>query len=255
MDDEQTIETQDQPSEAGEAAPARRVRWMGLLAKWHIWLAWLTGIPILMWTVTGLVMVSRPIEEVRGTDRLIDLPEQALPRDITIAVQLPPSIEKPVRSVGTRMERGELVTRITYTDGSSERLREDGTSMAPLSELEARLIVAERVSGGDQVASTRRFTAEGAPFDFRRPIPTWQVVLEDGTHVYVGTESGEIEAVRTEWWRTFDFMWGLHIMDLQTREDTSHPILILFAGLGVLGSLLGCTLMFRRRKARVQSGA
>ena len=57
--------------------------------------------------------------------------------------------------------------------------------------------------------------------------------------------------MRTRWWRGFDFMWGLHIMDLQTREDTSHPILILFAFLGVVGALLGCILMFRRRKARV----
>ena len=45
-------------------------------------------------------------------------------------------------------------------------------------------------------------------------------------------------------------MWGLHIMDLQTREDTSHPTLIVFALLGTLGSLLGIVLLFRRRKAR-----
>jgi hypothetical protein len=48
-------------------------------------------------------------------------------------------------------------------------------------------------------------------------------------------------------------MWGLHIMDLQEREDTSHPILIIFAALGVVGSLLGCILMFRRRKARARA--
>ena len=81
-------------------------------------------------------------------------------------------------------------------------------------------------------------------------MPVWQVALEDGTHIYVGTETGRIEAVRTKWWRTFDFMWGLHIMDLQTREDTHHPILILFAILAVIGSLLGCILLFRRRKPR-----
>ena len=125
--------------------------------------------------------------------------------------------------------------------------------MEPLSELEARLIVAENVSGGDKVVSTRRFTAEGAPFDFRRPIPTWQVVLEGGTNVYVGTETGRVEAVRTRWWRVFDFMWGLHIMDPQTREDTSHPVLIFFAAISLLFALLGTVLMFRRRKARVTS--
>jgi len=57
--------------------------------------------------------------------------------------------------------------------------------------------------------------------------------------------------VRTRWWRAFDIAWGLHIMDLQTREDISHPILILFAILSVIGAMFGCILMFRRRKARM----
>jgi uncharacterized iron-regulated membrane protein len=39
---------------------------MQRFARWHIWLGWLVGFPILMWTVTGLVMVAKPIEEVRG---------------------------------------------------------------------------------------------------------------------------------------------------------------------------------------------
>ena len=41
-------------------------------------------------------------------------------------------------------------------------------------------------------------------------------------------------------------------MDLQTREDTSHPVLIIFAALAVIGALLGTILMFRRRKARIK---
>ena len=43
-------------------------------------------------------------------------------------------------------------------------------------------------------------------------------------------------------------LWGLHIMDLQTREDTHHPILIFFAIIASIGAFLGCMLMFRRRK-------
>jgi hypothetical protein len=39
-------------------------------------------------------------------------------------------------------------------------------------------------------------------------------------------------------------------MDLSEREDTSHPVLILFAALSLVGALIGCVLMFRRRKAR-----
>ncbi len=227
-----------------------RFRAMQRFAKWHIWLGWLVGFPILMWIVTGLVMVVKPIEEVRGTTLLREVTETPLPSETNIAVSLP-ATEKPVLSVTTLIERGETVTRIAYLDGTTERFRADGSAMAPLSEIEARMIVAERVVGGDKLVSSARFDADQVPFDFRQPKPVWQVALADGTHVYVGTDSGAIEAVRTRWWRVFDFMWGLHIMDLQTREDTSHPILILFAALSMIGATLGCVLMFRRRKAKV----
>ena len=226
-------------------------RMMRLFARWHIWLGWLVGVPLLMWTVTGLVMVSKPIEEVRGEHLRIPIADQPLPRDTNIAVSLPSDSTKPVRSVATQMENGEAVTRISYMDGTSDRFRADGSKMSPLSEIEARMIVQERVVGGADVVSSSRFAATQVPFDFRRDMPVWQVVLADGTHVYVGTETGQIEAIRTRWWRLFDVMWGLHIMDLETRHDTHHPILIFFASLSLLGVLLGCVLMFRRRRARV----
>ncbi len=227
-------------------------RMMQLFAKWHIWLGWLVGVPVLMWTVTGLVMVLTPIEEVRGNHLRLGDWERALPSDTNISVSLPSDSTEPVRSVTTQVELGETVTRITFMDGTTERYRPDGRKMAPLSEVEARLIVAEQVKGGDAVASTARYEADNVPFDFRRPLDVWQVTLADQTNVYVGIDSGRIEAVRTEWWRTFDLMFGLHIMDLETREDTSHPILIIFAILAIFGALLGCILMFRRRKARVK---
>ena len=228
-------------------------RAMQSLAKWHVWLGWLVGVPILMWTVTGLVMVAKPIEEVRGTHLRKQVPETALPADTQIAVSLPAANTRPVRSVTTQVERGETITRIAYMDGTSARYRADGSALGPLSELEARLIAADGVIGGDDVISTTQYAAADVPFDFRRPLPVWQVALADGTHVYIGTETGQIEAVRTRWWRLFDFMWGLHIMDLQTREDTHHPVLVFFAALAAIGTLFGCILMFRRRRARTSA--
>ena len=50
------------------------------LARWHIWLGWLVGVPLLLWTLSGLVMVARPIEEVRGTSLRL---EQRLATDAT----------------------------------------------------------------------------------------------------------------------------------------------------------------------------
>ena len=106
---------------------------------------------------------------------------------------------------------------------------------------------------GDAVEAVTFYNADEVPFDFRRAVPVWRVALEDGTYIYVGRDTGASEAVRTRWWRWFDFAWGLHIMDLSEREDNSHAILISFAALSLLGALFGCVLMFRRRKARIQA--
>jgi uncharacterized iron-regulated membrane protein len=41
-------------------------QWMQKFARWHIWVGWAVALPLLMWTITGLVMVARPLGEVRG---------------------------------------------------------------------------------------------------------------------------------------------------------------------------------------------
>ncbi len=226
-------------------------RWMTRFARWHIWLGWLVGVPIVMWMVTGLVMVARPIDAVRGNHLRIDQAEQALPLANPAPVLNEIDVPRTVREIRTFMQRGRPVTLVTRLDGSTARFNAlDGVMIEPLDEQEARELVAKTIKGGNMIAAMRLFAADKVPFDFRRPIDVWQAELADGTRIYVGQYTGEIEAVRTRWWRLFDFMWGLHIMDLEAREDTSHPILILFAALGLTGSLLGTILMFRRRKAR-----
>jgi hypothetical protein len=216
------------------------------LAKWHIWLGWLVGVPIAMWLATGLFMVSRPIEEVRGehlkrevTAEALVIPGSALAADDTNLAEM-----------RVTMQGGRAVAILTGLDGATRRVDfASGKALPPLDATAARALVADRITGGDKVRSVTLFSAENAPFDFRRPVAAWQVALEDGTNVYVGRDTGQIEAVRTRWWRWFDFAWGLHIMDLSERDDTSHAILIIFAALSLTGAMIGCVLMFRRRRA------
>jgi hypothetical protein len=226
---------------------------MSRFARWHIWLGWVVGVPIVMWLATGLFMVSKPIEEVRGNHLRVEQAESAtaLPpgNPAPIAFQLENA--PPVESFETRMQRGNPVTFVHYSDGTTERFdARDGSVIAALSESDARSIAATEIVGGADAKSATFFDRDDVPFDFRRPMPVWQVALGDGTHVYIGSDTGRIEAIRTKWWRVFDFMWGLHIMDLRFREDTSHPILIIFAALALVGATLGSILMFRRRRSR-----
>ncbi len=228
-------------------------RAMRLLARWHIWLGWLTGVPLLLWCVSGLVMVARPIEEVRGTTLRRDAAPQALPAGTTLAIPLPAASRGRVTGAATKVEDGRIVTRLTFADGGVWRIGADGRALGAFTEGEARRLVAREIAGGGRVSAVTLFDAAHPPPDFRRPMAAWQITLADGTHVYVGRDSGAIEAVRTPWWRVYDFFWGLHIMDLQTREDTHHPTLILFAALALGGSAMGTVLLFRRRKTRARA--
>ena len=227
-----------------------KINLMQTFAKWHIWLGWLVGVPIVMWLATGLFMVIKPIEEVRGNHLRKDVSDQAL----VIEGSALADADAQLKDMRLTMQDGRPVAILTTLDGITTRVDyETGEAITPLDAAAARTLVEQRIEGGDKVSKVTFFPADRVPFDFRRPSPVWQVALEDGTNVYVGRDSGEIEAVRTRWWRWFDFAWGLHIMDISEREDTSHPILILFAALGLTGAVIGCVLMFRRRKARVKA--
>ncbi|MEO1048313.1 MAG: hypothetical protein AAFW59_08285 [Pseudomonadota bacterium] len=224
---------------------------MQLLAKWHIRLGWLVGVPIVMWLASGLFMTIKPLPEVRGEHLRIEAEEaQALVIEGS-ALATPEAHLKEMRMV---MQNGRAVALLTSLDGVTRRVDVASGAVIPaLDASVARDLVATRILGGDRVQSVTFYEADEVPFDFRRPLPIWRVALQDGTYVYVGRDTGRIEAVRTHWWRWFDFAWGLHIMDLSEREDNSHPILIGFAALSLIGALIGCALMFRRRKAKVRA--
>ena len=220
---------------------------MQRFARWHIWIGWAAALPLLVWTISGLIMTLRPIEEVRGTTLKIE----QTPRTVTVALN--------GAAQGTLLREGRILNQhgrsvliATYEDGSVGRIElahEGSHALPPVDEAEARRAVAEGIVGGKSPVSARLFDAAHSPADFRKPIAVWQVTLADGTHVYVGQGSGEIEAVRTRWWRFYDFFWGLHIMDPVEREDTSHPLLWLFSVVALGSSLLGTVLLFRRRRA------
>ncbi|WP_234026396.1 PepSY domain-containing protein [Qipengyuania thermophila] len=224
---------------------------MRRLARWHIWLGWLVAVPLLLWTLSGLVMVSRPIEEVRGEHLRAEGRSEILPagEPLTLVV---PAAAGPVAEATVRVQHGQTVVLLRPPHGPAQRYRLDGAPLPGIDEAAARAIAAQGIRGGREIVSARLFPADSAPLDFRRPMPAWQVRFSDGTRVYVGEQTGAIEAIRTRFWRVFDIMWGLHIMDLRGREATHHPVLIVFAALAFVAVLVGTALLFRRR-ARSES--
>lgn len=222
---------------------------MQTFARWHIWLGWAVAIPFLLWTISGLFMVVKPIEEVRG-DHL-----RAETRAIDAAALTLPTFYKPVQSVTLTAQPDGPVWIVTEEGGGKYRYSaETGAAVPPVIEEEAKRLAESTYTGEGILEQITYFPAGSAPNDFGRNLAAWQAHYSDGTNLYVSDATGEVLALRTDWWRAYDFMWGLHIMDPQTRDDPHNPLLIGFSILGILTAILGSALLFRRRKAKMKKG-
>jgi hypothetical protein len=112
--------------------------------------------------------------------------------------------------------------------------------------------------GTTLVAIDVEFVDKVAPGDeYRgRALPLYRVVAEDVEatqyNVYLNPYTSEIVAVRSERWRIWDLMWGLHIMDWRTRDDIHNLPMKIFSLLALISGLTGIGLFFSSRR-RVSS--
>jgi hypothetical protein len=224
------------------------------LRRWHVWLGWLVGLPFLFWTVSGLVMVAKPIEEVRG-EHLIAKPK---PMSVTGTLVAPQVEGRQVISVTLKSRADGPRWEIDFVDGES-RLADpaSGRLLPRLGPADASKELMARYQGTAKVAEVSRVNAGSPPLELRRAMNGWRVRMDDDTHFYIDGGSGEVIARRTRWWRFYDFMWGLHIMDLQGREDTSNPWVVSFAVLSLMMVLLAFVLLpmtLRRKNGRNGNG-
>jgi hypothetical protein len=159
-----------------------------------------------------------------------------------------------IQSVKLEQQVSGPVWIVTLADGAQRRAAaRDGAWLGGVGKAEARQVAESSYAGSANLEAMESFTADAAPLDLRKERPSWRARFADGTHVYVDADTGAILALRSGQWRAYDFMWGLHIMDLQTREETSHRILITFGAIAATSTVLGLILLplaSRRRKAK-----
>ncbi|WP_260582181.1 PepSY domain-containing protein [Sphingopyxis sp. PET50] len=226
---------------------ALKTRLRAQLLRIHIWLGWLVGVPLILWTLSGLIMVIKPIDEVRGSDLRSE--PAAIPAALAA---VPPRFDgRPVEKLELAMRKARPVWLIRYAGGDSRAAdAATGALLPPVTAAEARGIADAAQKAPGRAVSVARFAADANPLDLRRDRPAWQVAYADGLHAYVDADTGELLALRTRWWRTYDVFWGLHIMDLQTREDTHHPLLTGFAAVSLVTVILGFAMLFVRQRRR-----
>lgn len=232
------------------------VKWRRWIADIHLWLSLAVGLQVLAWMVSGLFMVSQPIERVRSEHRLAETAHTDLAAHGTLV-----SPDQVLAAVGAPVRRLSLEIvgdRILYAVETAAERRalfdaQTGVQVSPIDEPFARQIV-ERAIAGDQPVARLTLIERDAPIEYRGALPVWRADFEDGDRlsVYVDANTGRIVARRSDLWRVYDFMWSLHIMDYRERENFNHPFLIAVTALALLMTIAGLVLLTIRLPGRLR---
>lgn len=237
--------------------------------KLHRWLGLIMALQIIAWMVSGLYFSIYPITEIRG-EHLTREPQnptveqlEALGASSEIRRLLEQHFGGDWRLSGMKLisVNGQAFWRVEGISGNepfARLIHPDGKGVVPrLGKQEAGrrardwLLEPAEPDSVDWVDST----SEGAEFR-GRALPVWKVAFDqpESLVLYIDPWTGELLARRTDRWRIFDFLWMLHIMDFDTRDDFNHPLLQVSALLGLLIALSGVifwaltTRLFRRRQ-------
>ena len=238
---------------------------VGLWAKIHKWLALLMALQILFWFASGLFFAWFPIERVRSEHAKAAQVAQPVPLDEAAAglarlrgaglasaetVEVRRLLGRPVALVGGRSGRPVLYDLA------------DGRRLSPVPMTLAARIAEADLAGDLRAARVSRVDAETT--EYRGALPAWRVDFDDGANraIYVAADTGQVTARRSTLWRTYDFLWGLHIMDWRGHEDfnswllviaTLLGLVVIVSGIVMLPSRLGFTRWRRRRRARLSA--
>ena len=87
-----------------------------------------------------------------------------------------------------------------------------------------------------------------------RALPLYKIEAlneeDEKINVYLDPYSEKIVAIRSNQWRVWDFMWGIHIMDWNERDNIGNAFLKIFSILALLSALSGIYLFFSSNKKK-----
>ncbi len=238
----------------------KRRNYKHYIRKTHRYLGVFIGIQFVFWTVGGLYFSWTNIKEIRGDhlraehehsinfDRAMAPPQ--LPAEKLLASGVARSIDKirivdvlgsPHYEIGYRTseDKDELAVADAITGAIRSAITAD----------EAIRIATNALRTKQPVKSVVLITIEnvGGHHEYReKPLPAWAVSFEntDGLTVYLSAHTGQIGAFRTGNWRIFDFLWMLHTMDYQERDNINNYLLRGFSALGIVSLFSGFLLFF-----------
>ena len=217
----------------------------------HRWLALVVGIQLLLWTAGGLFFSLNPIAKVRGeTEEPESLPLEFSTPPASPATALTELVrlhsKADIQTVALRPHLGGAIYEIAFLENGEPHWAladvSTGELRAAIDRDEAIAIAKGAYLPESPIADITLVTEATRGSEYReRPVPAFRVTFDDplGTRLYISVERGVVTARRNDRWRLFDFLWMLHIMDYQTRDNFNTFLLQAVSALGLVTVLSG----------------
>jgi uncharacterized iron-regulated membrane protein len=234
--------------------------WHLRIRKTHRYLGLFIGVQFLFWTVGGLYFSWSNLDDIHGdhlkrratgfsASQPLVSPSIALKAlqqmgvDSVLNVTLIEVLNQPLYQLSYQMKHanGHVMMHTQLADAKSGQLR------AELTQAEATALARQRFTGSSSVERVEYLTTTNGHHEYReKPLPAYAVTFRQPAHatVYVAAQLGTVQSVRTDPWRVFDFLWMLHTMDYEGRDDINNGLLRAFSVLGLLTISSGFALYF-----------
>lgn len=236
------------------------------IRKTHRWLGVILGIQFMLWTIGGLYFSWSNMDEVHGDfqkrnapllssgislvspSAVLDTIKKVHRIDSVVSIQLIELSGKPfyqvrcISAIHNEANHEHAMQTMNHLANA-----ETGELRGVLSKEEAIELAKARFKGKPQLKSVEYLTSADGHHEYREnPLPAYAVTFEhpSNTTVYVASELGTVEKFRNNKWRIFDFLWMMHTMDYEGRDNISNKLLRAFSIFGLVTVCSGFLLFF-----------
>lgn len=230
-----------------------------LARSMHKWLGLVVGLQVLIWLGSGLYMVVVDLDFIHG-DPLVKNTQQtiAVPAAAQVSISGLHQRYPDATAIGLRAVMGNTFFTVTTKETRYLVDPQNGAVVSPLKEKTIREIATFYYKGNAPVLNIELLTDNPPREIGQRPLPLWRVDFDDqfNTSFYIDPYSGTLSTRRHQYWRIFDFLFMLHIMDYDERADVHNLLLKIAQFTGVVFAITGFWLLFysfkKRRKAVIK---
>ena len=240
-----------------------KTKFQRYIRKSHRYLGLFLGIQFLAWTVGGLYFSWTKIENIRGEDLRAEAKTLPIePQSASLGILLD-SLQKNNSQISFKNIQVVAILEKAYYQIHLETPQKkvllfDMKNLSPkvkLTENEAKEVAQKSLKIPSQILKTEYLTNTDGHHEYReKPLPAYAVTFDapNNTTVYVSEEQGTVQSYRNNAWRIFDFLWMLHTMDYQSRDNFNNGLLRIFSVIGLITILSGLLLFFLTSKFKLQ---